>query len=49
MKNIVRAIAICLVFAGSAFALTGEPLDAFIRQQYDVWGRNIREAGITPQ
>lgn len=31
------------------FALSGDAFDRFVRQQYEVWGRHIREAGITPQ
>lgn len=29
--------------------LTGEPFIHFLRDQYDTWGKRIREAGIEPQ
>lgn len=29
--------------------LAGEPFAQFVRKQYDVWGRNIRAAGIQPE
>lgn len=31
------------------FALNRDELEGFVRQQYEVWGRHIREAGLTPQ
>lgn len=31
------------------FSLSGEPFQQFVQQQYAVWGRHIKEAGITPQ
>lgn len=29
--------------------MTGAPFQAFVREQYDVWGRHIRAAGIQPE
>lgn len=31
------------------FALSGQPFQDFVKEQYAVWGRHIKEAGLSPQ